>query len=215
MTTLCSICYHGLRRTQVFLDRQPDALERINWFTAEPYQGHIRVTHFLELLRDEMGWQELAGHVIQPLARLRVAPYYGCLLLRPHDEIGLDDPDQPTILDDCLAALGCQVVDFPYKVECCGSYLVVRQPELPETLAGDIVAAARRHGAQAIATACPLCQFNLDYPQRTNGKRPATGNELPILYFTQLMAVALGLEKAVWGLDGHYVDPAPLVEEFG
>jgi heterodisulfide reductase subunit B len=214
MTTLCAICYHVLKRTQVFLDRQPEVLERINWFTEEPYEGQARVTHFLELLRDELGWEHLAERVKRPLAGLKVAPYYGCLLLRPGNEIGLDDPDEPTILHDCLAALGCEVVDFPYKIECCGSYLVVNKPELPEKLAGEIVASARRNGARAIVTACPLCQFNLDYSQRgDNGGRYARGDELPVLYFTQLMAVALGLEEAAWGMEKHYVDPMSLFVE--
>lgn len=210
-TTLCAICYHVLKRTQVFLDRHPEALERINWFTEESYQGQARVSHFLELLRDELGWDALTERVLRPLTGLKVAPYYGCLLLRPENEIGLDDPDEPTILHDCLAALGCDVVDFPYKVECCGSYLAVSKPELPEKLSLEIVASARRHGAQALVTACPLCQFNLDYPQRATGvTRIAAGDELPVLYFTQLMAVALGLDQAVWGLEEHYVDPASL-----
>lgn len=211
MTTLCAICYHVLKRTQVFLDQQPESLERINWFTEEPYQGQARVSHFLELLRDDLGWEGLSRQVTRPLKELKVAPYYGCLLLRPEAEIGLDDADDPTILHDCLTALGCQVVDFPYKVECCGSYLTVSKPELPRKLSQEIVDSARRHGAQAIVTACPLCQFNLDYPQqRHNGTRTATGDELPVLYFTQLMAVALGLEQAAWGMEGHYVDPIPL-----
>jgi heterodisulfide reductase subunit B len=213
MTTLCAICYHVLKRTQVFLDRQPEMLERINWFTEEPYEGQAQVTHFLELLRDQLGWETLAGRVKRPLTGLKVAPYYGCLLLRPENEIGLDDPDQPTILHNCLAAIGCEVVDFPYQVECCGSYLAVSKPELPEKLAAEIVASARGHGAQAIVTACPLCQFNLDYPQRETSGRFSTGAELPVLYFTQLMAVALGLEEAVWGLKEHYVDPTPLLVE--
>ena len=210
-TTLCVICYNVLKRTQVFLNRHPEMLERINWFTEEPYDGQARITHFLELLRDELGWEALTGQVTRPLTGLRVAPYYGCLLLRPEDEIGLDDPDEPTILHDCLAALGCEVVDFPYKVECCGSYLSVSKPELAEQLSQQVVASARRHGAQAIVTACPLCQFNLDYPQRgADAGRIATGSELPVLYFTQLMAVALGLDESVWGIEEHYVDPAPL-----
>lgn len=213
MTTLCAICYHVLKRTQVFLDGKPEALERINWFTEEPYAGQARVTHFMELLRDELGWEALAERVTRPLTGLKVAPYYGCLLLRPENEIGLDDPDEPTILHDCLAALGCEVVDFPYKVECCGSYLACSKPELPEKLAGEIVASARRNGAQAIVTACPLCQFNLDYPQRSEDDRLAAGDELPVLYFTQLMAVALGLEETVWGLEEHYVDPKPCLAE--
>jgi heterodisulfide reductase subunit B len=214
-TTLCAICYHVLKRTQVFLERHPDALERINWFTEEPYDGGARVSHFLELLRDELGWEALKERVIIPLAGLRVAPYYGCLLLRPQNEIDLDDPDEPVILHDCLAALGCEVVDFPHKVECCGSYLAVNQPDLSEQLSWEIVESARRNGAQAIVTACPLCQFNLDHVQTgSRTGRLAVGDELPVLYFTQLMAVAMGLNMTAWGIEDHYVS-ADLLLSFG
>jgi heterodisulfide reductase subunit B len=211
-TTLCAICYHVLRRTQVFLERHPEALERINWFTEEPYDGKARISHFLELLRDDLGWDGLAEHVVRPLTHLKVAPYYGCLLLRPQKEIGLDDQEEPTILHDCLASLGCEVVDFPYEVECCGSYLAVSKPEVPERLSLEIIASARRNGAQAVVTACPLCQFNLDHAQRTGEATAGFGPDgaLPILYFTQLMAVALGLSESTWGLGEHYVDPTPL-----
>ncbi len=213
MTTLCAICFHVLRRTQNFLETHPEMLERINWFTEEPYDGKARVTHFLELLRDELTWKGLSEKVTNPLKGLKVAPYYGCLLLRPPSEIQLDDPDAPTILHDCLTALGCEVVDFPYQSECCGSYLAVSKPDLPEKLTKEILASARRHGAQALVTACPLCQFNLDYPQR-NDSRPLNGEEIPVLYFTQLMAVALGLESTAWGMDNHYIDPKPLFESY-
>ena len=210
-TTLCAICYHVLKRTQVFLDHHPETLERINWFTEEPYGGRAQVTHFLELLRDELSWDVLARQVKRPLAGLRVAPYYGCLLLRPDNEINLDDSDEPTILHDCLAALGCDVVDFPYKVECCGSYLAVNRPELPEQMCEEIITSARRNGAQTIVTACPLCHFNLDHAQRfSESDRRLAGRELPVLYFTQLMAVALGLDEEVWGIGGQCVDPMPL-----
>lgn len=205
VTTLCAICYHVLRRTQNFLVDQPQMLERINWFTEEPYEGKARVSHFLELLRDDLGWEGLAQRVQTPLRDLRVAPYYGCLLLRPAEEIRLDDAEQPSILHDCLGALGCEVVDFPYQVECCGSFLAASEPEMSRRLSQTILASARRHGAQAIATACPLCQFNLDEAQRD------LADSLPVLYFTQLMAVALGLDEASWGLEGHYVDPRPLL----
>lgn len=212
VTTLCAICFHVLRRTQNFLQGHPDVLERINWFTEEPYLGNVRVTHFLELLRDHLTWEGLRAKVSQPLKGLRVAPYYGCLLLRPPGEIQLDDPDDPHILHECLSALGCEVVSFPYQSECCGSYLAVNKPEVPQQLAQDILASAQRQGAQALVTACPLCQYNLDYPQQTGsgwGLKP-----LPVLYFTQLMAVALGLPSEVWGMENHTVDPRPLFEEY-
>lgn len=215
VTTLCAICYHVLRRTQVALERQPEALERINWFTETPYQGQARVSHFLGLLRDEVGWEALAERVTRPLAGLKIAPYYGCLLLRPEREIGLDDAETPTLLHDCLAALGCEAVSFPYAVECCGAYLSVNKPAIPRQLSQKIIASARAHGAQALVTACPLCQFNLDAAQRPQNGDGSGGDALPVLYFTQLMAVALGLEESEWGLEGHVVDPAKLFLEIG
>ncbi|MGD1995892.1 MAG: CoB--CoM heterodisulfide reductase iron-sulfur subunit B family protein [Anaerolineae bacterium] len=214
VAVLCAICYHVLKRTQTTLNRDQEMLERINWFTEQEYQGRVQVVHLLELLRDDLGWEELARQVARPLEGLRAAPYYGCLLLRPHSEIGLDDPESPTILHDLLRAVGAEPVDFPHSIECCGSYLTARNPEVSETLSQDIVASARNEGAQVIVTACPLCQFNLDYPQREREAGP-TGDELPTLYFTQLIAVALGLPEEDWGMDDHYVDSSALLCALG
>jgi heterodisulfide reductase subunit B len=211
VATLCAICFHVLRRSQALLERDPEMLDRINWFTEQEYSG-VQVVHLLEVLRDDVGWKSLAEQVTRPLAGLRVAPYYGCLLLRPYDEIDLDDPEDPVILHDLVRALGAEPVDFPFNIECCGSYLTVKEPQVSETLSKDIVASAREHSAQVIVTACPLCQFNLDYPQREM-EIGLTGDEVPILYFTQLMAIALGLPEEDWGLEDHHVDPRPLIAE--
>jgi len=211
LTTLCAICFHVLRRSQALLERDPEMLDRINWFTEQEYTG-VQVTHFLEILRDDLGWDTLAERVVRPLEGLKVAPYYGCLLLRPYDEIGLDDPENPTILHDLIRALGAEAVDFPYSIECCGSYLTVKEPQVSETLSEDVVASARENGADVIITACPLCQFNLDYPQRET-EAGQTGNEIPTLYFTQLMAVALGLPEEDWGIEEHYVAAGSLFEK--
>ena len=211
LVTLCAICFNVLRRSQALLQRDPDMLERINWFTEQEYQG-VRVVHFLEVLRDDVGWEALAERVTRPLTGLRVAPYYGCLLLRPYEEIGLDDPEAPTILHDLVRALGAEAVDFPFNIECCGSYLTVKEPAVSETLSQEIVASARTCGAQVIVTACPLCQFNLDYPQRET-ETGRTGDEIPVLYFTQLMAIALGLPEGDWGLEDHYVSARQLFAE--
>jgi heterodisulfide reductase subunit B len=211
VATLCAICFNVLRRSQALLNRDPEMLERINWFTEQEYRGEVHVAHFLEVLRDDLGWEALAERVVplhggegSPLTGLRVAPYYGCLLLRPYEEIGLDDPEDPVILHDLVRALGAVPVDFPYNIECCGSYLTVKDPQVSETLSRDVVASAREHDAQVIVTACPLCQFNLDYPQRET-EAGSTGSEIPILYFTQLMAMALGLPEEDWGIEEHYV----------
>jgi heterodisulfide reductase subunit B len=210
VVTLCAICFNVLRRSQALLKRDPEMLERINWFTEQEYHGQVHVAHFLEILRDDLGWEPLAERVVSPLTGLRVAPYYGCLLLRPYEEVGLDDPEDPVILHDLIRALGAEPVDFPYNIECCGSYLTVKEPRVSETLSKDVVASARERGAQAIVTACPLCQFNLDYPQRET-EAGRTGDEIPVLYFTQLMAVALGLGEEDWAVEEHYVDPRPLL----
>ncbi|MBN1178818.1 MAG: CoB--CoM heterodisulfide reductase iron-sulfur subunit B family protein [Anaerolineae bacterium] len=210
VAALCAICYHVLKRTQTTLARDTEMHDRINWFTEQDYQGRVTVSHLLEILRDDVGWEALAQKVVRPLTGLRAAPYYGCLLLRPYDEIGMDDPENPSILHDLLRALGAEVVDFPYNIECCGSYLTVKEPGISENLSQDIVASARDHQAQVIVTACPLCQFNLEYPQREKASG-RTGDEIPVVYFTQLMAVALGLPEEEWGMEtGHFVDPRPL-----
>jgi heterodisulfide reductase subunit B len=210
LVTLCAICYNVLKRTAVFLGENEEKRERINLFIEAEYRADLQVLHLLELLREEPGWSAVRERVTKPLAGLRVAPYYGCLLLRPQDEIGLDDADEPTILGDLLAALGCEVIDFPHKTECCGSYLTVSAVEATEELSYAILHSARSAGAEALVTSCPLCQFNLDYRQDAM-RRHAGFVPLPVLYFTQLLGLALGLDGAGYGFQEHYVDPRPLL----
>jgi len=211
VVVLCAICFHVLRRCQALLARDAEMLERINWFIDQSYAGDLRVVHFLEVLRDEVGWGMVTSSVVRSLAGLRIAPYYGCLLLRPYDEIGLDDPEDPVILHDLITALGAEVAPFPYATECCGSYLIAKEPRIPAMLSGEILQSARDAGADVIATACPLCQFNLDYPQRPR-EADGIGREIPVVYFTQLMAVALGLPEETWGFEDQYVDARPLLD---
>ncbi len=215
LATLCSICYNVLKRTAGFLRENEEKRERINLFIEEEYEGEVRVVHLLEILRDELGFEVLNERVEKSLEGLRVAPYYGCLLLRPQGEIGLDDPDEPTILHDLLANLGCEVVDFPNKTECCGSYLTVSATAAAEELAYTILKSAQREGAEMVVTSCPLCQFNLDYRQAEMGRKHPDFVPLPVLYFTQLLGIALGLDSTDYGFENHYVDPRPLLREKG
>ncbi len=211
LVTLCSICYHVLKRTNAFLEKEEEKREKINLFIEEEYQGRVRVLHLLEVLRDEIGFEALGQQVSRPLAGLKVAPYYGCLLLRPFQEIGLDDPEEPHILGDLLASLGCQVVDFSHKVECCGSYLSVNSSQVTEELSYSVLRSAQASGAEVVATSCPLCQFNLDYQQGGVATRHPGFTPFPVLYFTQLLGIALGLEAEGFGLTEHHVDPRPLL----
>jgi len=215
LVTLCSICYHVLKRTNRFLREEKDKREKINLFIEEEYRGEVQVFHLLELLRDEIGFEELSKRAEKRLRGLRVAPYYGCLLLRPSQEIGLDDPEEPRILDDLLASLGCEVVEFPYKSECCGSYLAMNASEVTRELSYLILRSALASGAQAMVTSCPLCHFNLDYRQGEMAAHYPGFAQIPVLYFTQLLAMALGIENEAFRLADHHVDPRPLLVSRG
>jgi heterodisulfide reductase subunit B len=213
LVVLCSICYHVLKRTNRLLREEADKREKINLFIEEEYRGEVQIFHLLGLLRDEIGFEELSERVQKRLQGLKVAPYYGCLLLRPFQEIGLDDPEEPRILDDLLASLGCEVVEFSHKSECCGSYLAMNSSEVTRELSYAILRSALASGAQAVVTSCPLCQFNLDYRQEEMAAHYPGFAQIPILYFTQLLGLALGIDSDAFGLADHHVDPRPLLGE--
>ncbi|HEC15423.1 MAG TPA: disulfide reductase [Sedimenticola sp.] len=214
LITLCTFCYNTLKRTEYAFQQDESKLETINAFLDRKYDGSIRVVHYLEYLRDVIGFDNVAKMVKTDLSKYRVAPYYGCLLLKPKKEIGLDDPEDPVILHDFLDALGCKVVDFPGQVDCCGSYLVMREPEKVSQLSYDILAEAAEYGAQALVTACPLCQSNLDKSQ-SDETRFSGLDGVPVLYFTQLLAIAFGLDTENHQLEDHFIDPRPVFAAAG
>jgi len=212
VVTLCSMCFHVLKRSNLRVVQNPEELKKINDFMyLEPdYGGRVRVLHFLEVLRD-IGFPAIAHKVRKPLAGLKVSPYYGCLLLRPK-EAGIDDPEAPTVLESLCRALGAEVVDNPYKMRCCGSYQTVRDKSAAAELSHDILRRARAEGAEAVVTSCPLCMFNLADRQREIVERHAEFAPLPVLYFTQLMALALGADEKACGFEENAVDPRPLLK---
>lgn len=215
VVTLCAMCYNTLKRANLLVREDEEKREKINDFMYEEetkYSGEVEVYHLLQVLRDEVGFEKVKENVKRSLRGLKVAPYYGCLLVRPL-EVGLDDPEGPTILDDLLTGLGADVVDYPYKTECCGSYNTVDRVELVADRTREIVGSAKRRGAEILATSCPLCQFNLDDRQRDVVHRHSDFSGIPVLYFTQLMAVALGLDQRSWRFDLNFVDPMPVLQK--
>jgi len=178
------VCYNVLKRTHYFLAAHPNERARLAAFVEADFAPDLRVRHLLEVLRDDLGWDELRSRVTRPLDGMPIAAYYGCLLLRPAGELGLDDPEEPVILEDLLRAVGADPIEFPYKTECCGSYLRVSQPDLAAGLSDRIVASARKWGARMIVTACPVCHSNL-----------AERASLPVVYFTEVVAQALGVDR--------------------
>ena len=222
LLTLCTFCYNVLKRTNHTIRHDDEARTRLNAYLDDEYRragaegyeaygGEVEVVHLLEVLRDTVGFEALAKRVKRPLAGLRVAPYYGCLLLRPHAELQLDDPEHPTILDDLLRAIGCEVVDFPHKVECCGAHLGLSSPEVAQDSSHEILQMAHRLEVDALALGCPLCAFNLDRRQEAIREKHVSLGPLPVLYFTQLLALALELGEERCLFDRHAVDPTPLL----
>ena len=192
LVTLCAGCYNVLRRTSQQAERSQVKQDQINTFNEERYNGGVSVLHFLEILRDKVGFDKIEQAVKTPLQGLPVGAYYGCLLLRPYREMKLDDPHRPSILEKLLVSLGATAIDYPSRTECCGSYLGVGSPEKVEPLSSGIIQSARSCGAKILAVSCPLCKYNLEVCQS-----PGTSTNsdfLPVVYFTQLLGLALGLD---------------------
>ncbi len=212
LAVACSTCYNVLKRTNRVIREDEDSREKLNFFLEADYGGDLEVLDLLQILRDEIGFDNVKEAVKKPLSGLKVAAYYGCMVLRPPAEVAYDDPENPRALDDLITGLGAEAVDYSHRGECCGAYLAVKSAEVTAEMSFTILAAAQRRGAELVVTNCPLCQFNLDRMQKTMGSRHTGFQPIPVLYFTQLMGIALGLDSEGFELDRHYVDPRSLLE---
>lgn len=217
LMTLCAMCYNTLKRSNERVKNNPEDLEIINDLMYREnlkYQGDVQVLHLLEILKEEIKFEAIAQKIKKPLKNLKIASYYGCYLIRP-GEIGFDDMENPTILDDLMQVLGADAVDFPYKTECCGAYQTVDKPEIIADRTNQILSSAIGQGAEIVAVSCPLCAFNLDQRQKETLQIYADFKQIPILYFSQLMAIALGCPNESLRFDLHYIDPKPILKEKG
>jgi len=209
----CAMCFNVLKRAHLRVKENPEDLKKINDFLyleSQPYRGEVEIVHALELLR-EIFAQGIKERVKFPLSGLKVSPYYGCNLLRPK-EVAIDNPENPTLLEDLVEALGAEVAFNNRRLRCCGSYQTVSEKELVADLAYDIIKGAASAGADLIITACPLCSFNLDWRQKEAQEAHPDHKFIPVIYYTELMALALGLGNDFGG--EHFVDPQPLIRRF-
>ena len=191
IVTLCSQCYNVLARANLLMRTDEVKRDTINRFMDEEtgYFGEVEVVHFLDLLRNEIGWDAVRAKVKVPLDGLKVAPFYGCTLLRPA-EVALDKgPGRATVMSELLTALGATPVDFPGAEECCGAYEVLVNPEEGLQRGAAVVTSAKACGADALVLSCPLCEYNLGRRQKDMA---SVEGELPVFYFSQLLALALG-----------------------
>ena len=186
LVAVCSACYHVLKRVNDDMANVEDIQKRANNYMdlPEPYKGETTVLHFLEVLRDRVGFDELKKKVVNPLTGRKIGAYYGCLLLRPSGVMAFDNAEDPTILEDFIRALGATPVVYPYRNECCGGYISLKEKELAQSMCDKIIDSAAGFEADCLVTACPLCKYNL-----------AKSGKLPIVYFTELLAEALGVKE--------------------
>jgi len=187
LVAVCSACYHVLKRVNDDMKHDADMQLRANNYMQldAPYTGQAQVLHYLEVLRDQVGFDKLKEKVVKPLTGRKIGAYYGCLLLRPSNVMAFDDPEDPTILEDFIRALGAEPVIYPYRNECCGGYISIKEKAMADSMCDRIVSSAAGFRADCLVTACPLCKYNLN----RSGK-------LPIVYFTELLAEALGVKEA-------------------
>ena len=209
----CAACYGRLRSADYAMSTcGEDYLEEIDDVVGNRYRGEVQVKHLLEIVMSEYGLDALREKVVHELTGLKVASYYGCLLLRPPEVVAFDAVENPVLMDRLVSALGAEAVDWPYKTECCGASLGFTRLDLVLKMTHDLLQMATHAGATCIMVACPLCQSNLDMRQAQVNKQYGTQFELPILYFTQMIGLALGMEPEQVALGKLIVSPTKLLQ---
>lgn len=213
----CSACFLNLSKADKYLTDSPKFAEQINTALDAgglSYQpGSVRTRHLLEALVEDVGFEKLGELVTKPLYNLRVAPYYGCLIVRPRFLGAFDDPEYPTSMDELMSTLGAEVVDFPLKAHCCGGHMTQISEPVALDLIRRLLKNAADYHADVIVTLCPMCQLNLDAYQNSVNKYFGTDYQIPVLYFTQLMGLAYGLPPEQLGFGSEFIDAAPALEK--
>lgn len=191
LVTVCSACHNVIKQTNHAILTDDDFAAKVNLYMqqdenpTEPYSGETKVLHYLEMLRDMVGFDKIKEKVVNPLDGKKVAAYYGCMLLRPGKVMEFDDVENPQLLEEFIRALGAQPVIYPERNECCGGYVALEDADSARNKSQKVANSAKSHGADIIVTACPLCRYNL----------VKNGSELPVVYFTELLAEALGVKE--------------------
>jgi heterodisulfide reductase subunit B len=211
MVASCAACYNRLKMANHEITSSPDTRLRVKEMLNRDYDGSVPVRHIMEVLLEDIGLDAIRAKLTQSLNGLRVACYYGCLLVRPREVMVFDDPENPTSLDRMVNSLGGKSLDWPHKVECCGGSLSLTRTDLVIKLTDSIIGMARDSGADCIAVACPMCQANLDLRQWDIAWTTGTKYNMPILYITQLMGLCLGISPKKLGLNRPMVSPEKVI----
>ena len=216
LVTVCATCLLNLVEVNDRLRRDAELRAKINRNLAEvglQYRGESEVTHLLWVLLRDIGAETLAKRIVRPLQGLRVAPFYGCHILRPKDVLGFDDPDSPTSLDTLIRLLGAEPVTYDGKKRCCGFHVLMAREDLALKLSGRRLLEAQEGKADCLVTTCPLCHTSLDPYQSAAARTSGAKADLPIIHLPQLLGLGLGLDSKELRLDGHVVSMAPVLEK--
>jgi heterodisulfide reductase subunit B len=189
---VCAACYLRLRHTMHEVRQSPEFKEHLEKLIGMPYEARNDVKHLLDIL----------------VKGLKVVCFYGCYLMRPADIVAFDDPENPTIMDRLVEILGAEDLDWSSKIDCCGASMTMTRADIVESLVGNIAQSAKDVGAEAIVVACPMCSMNLEAKQSGSGK-------VPVVYFTELMALALGLSDAKGWINKHIVSASKALSAHG
>ena len=215
----CSACYLNLVKTESHMRHDALLGSQVNEALAagdlryEP--GTLEIRHLLDIIFNDVGIEAVREKVVRPLTGLRIAPYYGCMIVRPDPDNRYGDPEYPTAMDDLMKALGADVVYFPQKTHCCSGHMTQVSPPVAYDLIHRLVSAADQYKADVMATLCPMCQLNLDVYQGDMNRHFKTDFQMPVLYFTQLIGLAFGYDPEELGIGKEFVSAADALAKIG
>jgi len=207
----CSACFKNTYFTNKDLQEDPDLADHVNYALEEDdltFSGSVKVKHLMEVLVHDVGLKEIQSKVVKPLEGLRVAPYYGCQILRPRKNG--EEVENPDYFEGLLAAVGAEPVDFALKAYCCGGSLILTSRQAALSMCRNLLQNAVDSEAAMIATACPMCQINLECYQSQVNQEYGTKFSIPIVYFTQLVGLALGIRPKKLGIGKELISAASL-----
>lgn len=219
LVAACSACYLNLSKTDHIMREDIPFRNRVNDALSagglKYNPGSIEIRHVLDVIINDIGLEKIKEKVQRPLHGLRVAAYYGCMIVRPDLDNKFDSYEYPTALEELMMALGAEVIDFPMKTHCCSGHMTQISAETAYELIRRLIYGATRYEADLLVALCPMCQLNVDAYQNETNRFFNTNYEVPILYFTQLIGLAFGIDPKRLGIGREFVDPRPALAKIG
>jgi heterodisulfide reductase subunit B len=212
MVVFCAACYNRMKVANHEIKNNPEFRKKVAGSLGEDYDGTVNVLHFVEVLTKDIGFKKLKKAFTHTLDGLKVASYYGCLLVRPHEVTNFDDPENPVSMDNLVKIMGGESLDWSHKVDCCGGGFALSRTDIVLELSNSVLGMAKASGADCMAVACPMCQINLDMRQSDINKIKKKDFNVPVVYITQLLGLCMGISPKKLGMDKCVVSPKPIIE---